>query len=158
MLFSDLFCSFNRYTSYVCVFIISHWIAKTNSNLKIDETWLTLAYYIRERYWIWFKSVFLTIFTMRGREPWSIGYGKRLVCEGRGFESQNRILDFSHLFVVKVVMFVWTDEYEWKRGRGWHIWKKNNFTMRILSKAVMPIKTFSIKAKLGLDIIRLSVN
>ena len=28
-----------------------------------------------------------------GREPWSSGYGRRRVCEGRGFESLHRILD-----------------------------------------------------------------
>ena len=38
--------------------------------------------------------------------------------EGRRFESQRCILDghFSHLFGVKIVMFVWIDENEWKRG------------------------------------------
>ena len=36
--------------------------------------------------------------------------------EGRGFESQHQILDgyFSHLFVVKIVMFVWKDENKLK--------------------------------------------
>ena len=38
--------------------------------------------------------------------------------EGRGFESQNRILDghISH-----IVMFAWNDENKLKRGRGWPI-------------------------------------
>ena len=41
-----------------------------------------------------------------GREPWSSGYD--LCLKGRGFESQHHILDghFSHLFVVRIVMFV----------------------------------------------------
>ena len=41
---------------------------------------------------------------------------------GRGFESQRQILDehFSHIFIVKLVMFVcWKDENKTKRGRGW---------------------------------------
>ena len=46
------------------------------------------------------------IHPMRGWEPWSSGYGKRLTFEGRGFKSWHRILDghFSHIFVVKFVM------------------------------------------------------
>ena len=40
--------------------------------------------------------------------------------DGHGFESQHHILDghFSHLFVAKIVMFVWKDENKWKRGWG----------------------------------------
>ena len=45
--------------------------------------------------------------------------------KGRGFESRRRILDghniFSHIFVVKIVMFVWRDKNKWKRGREWPI-------------------------------------
>ena len=39
---------------------------------------------------------------------------------GFGFKSQHHILDghFLHLFVVKIVMFVWKDKNKWKRGRG----------------------------------------
>ena len=46
-----------------------------------------------------------------GREPWSSGYGRRLMSKDRGFKSLHRILDghFSHLFVVKFVLFVWKD-------------------------------------------------
>ena len=40
--------------------------------------------------------------------------------KGREFKSHQRILDghFSHLFVVRIVMFVWKDENKQKRGRG----------------------------------------
>ena len=45
-----------------------------------------------------------------GWEPWSNGFGRRIVSEGRWFESRRRTLDghniFSHIFVVKIVMFV----------------------------------------------------
>ena len=43
--------------------------------------------------------------------------------ECHGFESQHCILDghFSHIFVVKIVMFVRKDENKLKRGRGWPI-------------------------------------
>ena len=39
--------------------------------------------------------------------------------EGRGFESQNHILDghFSHIFVLKIVMFLKKDENEQKEAR-----------------------------------------
>ena len=45
---------------------------------------------------------------MLGGSPGLVVMGGDLCSEGRGFESQHRILDvhFSHLFVVKVVMFV----------------------------------------------------
>ena len=38
---------------------------------------------------------------------------------GRGFESKHHILDghFSHLFVVKIVTFVWKDKNKQKKGR-----------------------------------------
>ena len=45
--------------------------------------------------------------------------------EGPGIESQRHILDghknFSHLFVVRIVLFVRKDENKRKRGRGWPI-------------------------------------
>ena len=48
--------------------------------------------------------------------------------EGRGFEYQRCILYghniFSHIFVERIVMFVWKDENNLKRGRGWPIFKK----------------------------------
>ena len=46
--------------------------------------------------------------------------------KGHGFESQHCIVDghFSHLFVVKIVMFVRKDKNKWKRGWGWSFSKK----------------------------------
>ena len=46
--------------------------------------------------------------------------------KGCGFESQHHLLDghFSHLFIVKIVMFVWKDENKRKRGRDGHFLKK----------------------------------
>ena len=58
------------------------------------------------------------------REPWSSGYGRRLMFQSLWV----RILapytgwawHFSHLFVVIIVsMCVWKRENKWKRGRGW---------------------------------------
>ena len=56
---------------------------------------------------------------LHGCEQWSSGNGRRL--KFQRFESLHQILDahFSHLFVVKIVMFVWKDTNKWKRGRGW---------------------------------------
>ena len=55
-----------------------------------------------------------------GREPWSTGYGRRLISKGCGFKSQHRILDgrFSNIFVVEIVMTVWKDENKWEKGPG----------------------------------------
>ena len=67
------------------------------------------------------------------QEPWSSGYGRRLMFQSREFESQQYILDghfFTYLFVVKFVMCVWKDENKLKRGRGWPIFKKVLFNVR----------------------------
>ena len=46
-----------------------------------------------------------------GRSPGLVVMGRDSRSKGRGFESRHRILDghFSHIFVVKIVMFVWKD-------------------------------------------------
>ena len=53
---------------------------------------------------------FKTTFDSFRRETWSIGYGRRLMFKGRGFESWRHLLAghtiFSHIFVVRIVMFV----------------------------------------------------
>ena len=59
-----------------------------------------------------------------GREPWSSGYGRTLMFQGREFQSRQCILDghfFTYLFVVKFVMCVWKEENKWKRCCGWPI-------------------------------------
>ena len=47
-----------------------------------------------------------------GGSPGLVVMGGDSSPEGRGFESQHHILDghFSHILVVKIVMFVWKDE------------------------------------------------
>ena len=55
-----------------------------------------------------------------GGSPGLVVMGGDSCSEGRGFESQHSILD-GHLFVVKIVMFVWKDEKKRKRVRGWPI-------------------------------------
>ena len=59
------------------------------------------------------------IYFTRGGSPGLVVMGGDSCSKGRGFESQYRILDehFSHLFVVKIAMFVWRDENKHKRGR-----------------------------------------
>ena len=46
--------------------------------------------------------------------------------EGFGFESQHHILDgsFSHIFVLKFLMFVWKDKNKRKRGRMAYLKRK----------------------------------
>ena len=57
-----------------------------------------------------------------GREPWSSGYGRRLMCQRSWVRIPTCAWHYSHLFVVKIVMMcVRKDENEWKRGRGWPI-------------------------------------
>ena len=62
--------------------------------------------------------------------------------KGRGFKSQHCILDrhFSHLFVVRIIMFVWKDENKLKRGQGWPIFKKNFYLPRTL---ILSLSLFS---------------
>ena len=56
------------------------------------------------------------------KEPWSSGYGRRLVFQRMGVQilaSYNGWTFFTYLFVVKLVMCVWKDENKWKRGQDW---------------------------------------
>ena len=51
------------------------------------------------------------------------------------FESQHGILDghnFLHIFVVRIVMFVWKDESKRKRGRGWPIFTKKEGQLNLV--------------------------
>ena len=47
----------------------------------------------------------------QGGSPGLVVMGRDSRSEGHGFESRHRILDghFSHIIVVKIVMFVWKD-------------------------------------------------
>ena len=57
-----------------------------------------------------------------GGSPGLVVMGGDSSPEGRGFESQQHILDghFSHIFVVKIVRFVQKDENVRKRSRMAH--------------------------------------
>ena len=50
-----------------------------------------------------------------GREPWSSGYGRRLVFQ-----------TFSHLFVIRIVMFVWKDENKQKEAEDGPFYKSDD--------------------------------
>ena len=67
-----------------------------------------------------------------GREPCSSGYGMRCT-EGHGFESLHCILDghFSHIFVVKIVMFEKTKFNEKEAEDG--LFKKPSLTYQAWS-------------------------
>ena len=58
--------------------------------------------------------------SLLGRSPGLVVMGGDSCSEGCGRKSQHRTLDghFSHLFVVKIVMFVWKEENKLKRGAG----------------------------------------
>ena len=65
-----------------------------------------------------------------GREPWSSGYGRRLMFQRLGSNPGAvywMYIYFSHIFVVRIVMFVRKDENKRKRGRGWPIFLKKEF-------------------------------
>ena len=68
----------------------------------------------------YFEEVQVTRKENVGWEPWSSGYGSRLMSEGHGFESQHHILDghFSNIFVVQIIiMLAWRHVNKRKRGR-----------------------------------------
>ena len=86
-------------------------------------------------YLIWWnhgsdKSTLLEIsvnkkFVKLGGSPGTVVMAGDSSSEGRGFESQHRIMDghFSHIFVVKIVfMFVWKDKNKQLRDREWLTW------------------------------------
>ena len=57
-----------------------------------------------------------------GRDPWSSGYGRRLMSWWSWVWIPAPFLYwmdiFAHIFVVKIVMFSWKDKNKRKRGRG----------------------------------------
>ena len=74
-----------------------------------------------------------------GGSPGLVVMGGDSCYESRGFESQHCILDghFSHLFVVKIVMFVWKDENQMKKRPGLAIFLKKNYEKIFLKKHLM---------------------
>ena len=83
-----------------------------------------------------FSRVLLLVLCLKtnldiGREPWSSGYGRRLMFQRLGVQIPAPYTGwtFSHLFVVKIEKCVWKDENKWKRGRGWPVLKKETLTL-----------------------------
>ena len=66
-----------------------------------------------------------------GGSPGLVVLGGDSCSKGHWFKSQSWILDghVSHLIVVEIVMFNWTDENKWKRGRGWTIFKTKHYVI-----------------------------
>ena len=66
----------------------------------------------------WAKSIFSL-----GRSPGLVAMAGGSCAKGHGFENSTEywVDILSHLFVVRIVMFVWKGENKRKRGRGWPI-------------------------------------
>ena len=102
-------------------------------NVSKVETWD--GFYLWANHDIFFMSIFVLfsfrfqwqIYSLLGGSPVVVVNGWDLQSEGSEFKSRRRILDrhFSHLFVVRIAMFVWKDENKHKIGRGWPIFKKS---------------------------------
>ena len=64
-----------------------------------------------------------------GREPRSSGFERSVVFRRSWVRIPAPYTDgrkkYSHIFVVRIVMFVWKDENKRKRGRGWPIFQKS---------------------------------
>ena len=77
----------------------------------------------------------------KGREPWYSGYGRRLMFQRSWVRipAPHTRWTFSHLFVVKVLMFVWKDKNKWKRSREWtifiNIWTTSRIRIGALAQA-----------------------
>ena len=74
-----------------------------------------------------------------GRKPCSSGYGRRLMFRRSWVWIPAPDGHFSHLFVVKIVIFVWKDEKIKKRDRGWPIFKNNS---RFISRSIRHLHRF----------------
>ena len=66
-----------------------------------------------------FLNCAASVLLFGGGSPGPVVMGIDSHSEGHGFKSRHRILDghFSHVFVVKIVMFVGKDQ-KWRRKRG----------------------------------------
>ena len=101
-------------------------------NVSKVETWD--GFYLWANHDIFFMFIFVLfsfrfqwqIYSLLGGSPVGVVNGWDLQSEGSEFKSRRRILDrhFSHLFVVRIAMFVWKDENKHKIGRGWPIFLK----------------------------------
>ena len=83
-----------------------------------EKNVLTHFPWFRQCQWQWNK------WFKKGGSPGLVVMGGDSCSKDCEFESWHPIywMDiFSHLFVVKIVMYVWKDENKWKRGRGWPI-------------------------------------
>ena len=118
----------------VATFLVCSWRPKT-----LGITWVVVVVLVTKKW----------DFQIAQKVPWYLGYQK-ISCrggspglvvlggdsasKGRGFESLTHKQDghFSHLFVVKIVMFVWKDEKKWKEAGMAHLEKKS-VTYRYLS-------------------------
>ena len=108
-----------------------HWTNNLAIWLHRQMPWFYLQQKQMQQNWIE-QSIKFTLFSVRKnddqRSPGLMVMGGVSCSEGRGFESRRLILDghsiFPHIFVVRIVVFVWKDENKWKRGRGWPIFVK----------------------------------
>ena len=127
----------------VATFLVCSWRPKT-----LGITWVVVVVLVTKKW----------DFQIAQKVPWYLGYQK-ISCrggspglvvlggdsasKGRGFESLTHKQDghFSHLFVVKIVMFVWKDEKKWKEAGMAHL-EKN------------PLHTVTFPHQSGFDIFR----
>ena len=118
----------------VATFLVCSWRPKT-----LGITWVVVVVLVTKK---WDFQIAQTVpwylgyqkISCRGGSPGLVVLGGDSASKGRGFESLTHKQDghFSHLFVVKIVMFVWKDEKKWKEAGMAHLEKKS-VTYRYLS-------------------------
>ena len=116
------------YLAVICLWIVSYILSIFSSNSTLlcrklpnvfAQTLLFALFHSSFRCKRTTKSIFKTFVYLR-REPWSSGYGWRhMFCRPWvQIPAPYTGWTFLHLFVVKIVMFVWKDENKIRRGRG----------------------------------------
>ena len=101
--------------------IWSHCLQITMISIHFTHPSLSTAFSVSSSFFLAAKRTF-KYFLIR-QETWYSGYGRRLIFRRSWVRISASYTGwtFSHLFVVKIVLFVWKDENKRKKSREWPI-------------------------------------
>ena len=91
---------------------------------SLQEHWVTQRAARPGACWVSTVVLLATALPTVPGSPGLVDMGEDSCTEVCGLKSQHHLMygHFFHIFVVKIVMFVWRDENKLKSGRGWYTW------------------------------------